>query len=406
MDRFNEKQLPPIKSFYSSLEDKNISLSTYAHLQKIWREFECQTLGDFHDIYLHVDVLLLASVSENFRAVSYKNFKLDPFHHYSAPGLSWAAALKTTFAKVDLLTDVDMLMMVEQGIRGGLTVVSKRYCEANNPNVPNYDPTKEQNHIVYFDVNNLYGHAMSQPLPYCDFQWIEVSKIKDIYHLLNMCGEYTGMIIEVDLHYPNDLHQQHNDYPLAPHKKKINLEMLSSYQKGILTRMKENALINHHPTEKLISSFLIREKYVLHNKTLAYYLEKGLIVTKIHRAFKFRQSAWLRPYVEFCTSKRQDAKSSFDRDFWKLMVNSIYGKTNGDKRKHKQIDMVFQDNIAVKRLRSELCQRFIIVKEAKMIFELIEQSVMMNKPLAVGFAILELAKLKMFELHYDTFKKY
>uniref|UniRef100_A0A158P4I1 DNA-directed DNA polymerase n=1 Tax=Tetranychus urticae TaxID=32264 RepID=A0A158P4I1_TETUR len=391
-DRFKETSLPEIDKYYSSLKDANISNEMYNHLQNIWNKFACETLGDFHDLYLKVDVILLAAVFENFRKVSHENFNLDPCHNFSIPGLSMNAALRYTRAKAGLLTDVDMLIFVEKGIRGGLTVVSKRYCKTR----------QGINEIIYLDVNNLYGYAMSQPLPYDNFQWVEL-KNQNIDQLLAMCRGDTGMIFEVDLIYPDHLHDEHNDFPLAPYKMEVTEEMHSQYQKELLKRLKERKM-KPSSSEKLLSTFYPREKYVVHHKLLKYYISKGLIVTKVHRAFKFREKAWLQPYVDFCTKQRQAATNSFTKDFWKLGVNSIYGKTIEDKRKHRRVQLVFKESIALKRLRSELCESFTVIGEDKMLFQLKKGAVYMNKPVSVGFVVLELAKLKMFELHYDHFK--
>ena len=405
LDKFNDDSLPPIDAFYSSLKNTTIPTSLYDHLKIIWNALNCQTLGEFHDVYLKTDVLLLAAVFENFRETSLKNFRIDPCHYFSVPGLSWNAALKLTKVKMDLITDVDMLTMVERGIRGGLSVVSKRYCKANNPNVADYDPTSEQNHIVYLDVNNLYGYAMSKPLPLGDFEWIDLTDVT-LQQLLEECKENGKlMILEVDLIYPKKIHSEHNDYPLAPHKLKIDPKMFSAYQKGLLLRLQSTG-IEYKSNEKLISSFLKREKYVIHSELLKYYMDQGLVCSKVHRAFKFSQQAWLKPYVDFCTLKRQSSTNSFDKDFWKLMVNSIYGKTIEDKRKHKHVYLIFRGDLALKRFRLELCQRMLILGEGKMLFELRRAKAKMDKPVAVGFTVLELAKQKMFEIHFDHFKPY
>lgn len=392
LERFDETSLPPIDKFYSSLKDSNINQEMYAHLKNIWDQFNCKTLGDFHDIYLKVDVILLAAVFENFRRVSHHHFELDPCHNFSVPGFSMNSALKYTGARAGLLIDIDMLLTVEKGIRGGLTVVSKRHCKS----------IQGVNEIIYLDVNNLYGAAMSEPLPYDGFEWVD-TKSQNITQLLSKCQGDIGMIFEVDLIYPECLHDAHNDYPLAPHRMKVTPDNYSKYQKGLFKRLREKK-IKPAASKKLLASFLPREHYVVHHRLLKYYLSKGLIVSAVHKAFKFREKSWLKAYVDFCTAQRKMARTSFERDFWKLMVNAIYGKTIEDKRKHKIVQSIFREMLALKRLRSELCESFTIIDEDKILFQLRKSSVYMNKPVCVGFSVLELAKLKMFELHYDNFK--
>jgi len=167
-NRFDETQLPEKEKFFSSLSGKGITDEEYAHAQKVWETFGCRTLGDYHDLYVTTDVLLLADVFENFRKVCQGKYGLDPAHYYSAPGLSWDALLKKTGVKLELLTDLDMHLFTERGMRGGISMVSKRYAKANNPLV-SYNPEEPTTYITYLDANNLYGWAMSLPLPKSGF---------------------------------------------------------------------------------------------------------------------------------------------------------------------------------------------------------------------------------------------
>ena len=132
INKLKETKLPSKEDFYSKLYDQEISDEDYQHAEKVWNTFNCQTLQDYHDLYLKTDVLLLADVFENFRKTCLKHYKLDPCHYYTAPGLAWDACLKETKQKFQLLKDYDMLMMFEQGIRGGISHISKRYASANN----------------------------------------------------------------------------------------------------------------------------------------------------------------------------------------------------------------------------------------------------------------------------------
>ena len=157
-----------------------------------------------------------------------KHYKLDPCHYYTAPGLAWDACLKETKQNLELLKDYDMLMMFEQGIRGGITHISKRYAEANNKYMKNFDKTKPSTFIQYLDANNLYGWAMSQKLPTHGFKWIDVNKSK-VLKLLEKKDTNQGFIFEVDLDYPESLWDSHNDYPLAPDKVKGNDKLICSF---------------------------------------------------------------------------------------------------------------------------------------------------------------------------------
>ena len=180
IDKLKETKLPSKEDFYSKLYDEHISDEDYQPAIQVWNTLNCQTLQDYHDLYLKSDVLLLADVFENFRKTCLKHYKLDPCHYYTAPGLAWDACLKETNQSLELLKDYDMLMMFEQGIREGISHISKRYAEANNKYMTNYDETQPSSYIQYLDANNLYGWAMSQKLPTHGFKWIDINKSKVI----------------------------------------------------------------------------------------------------------------------------------------------------------------------------------------------------------------------------------
>ena len=157
LEKLSETQLPPKEEFYSKLNDEEISDDDYQHAINVWNTFECKSIRDYHNLYLKSDVLLLSDVFENFRKTCLKHYNLDPAHYYTSPGLAWDACLKETGQELQLLSDYDMLMMFERGIRGGISHISKRYAEANNKYMKDYNPGKESTFIQYLDANNLYG---------------------------------------------------------------------------------------------------------------------------------------------------------------------------------------------------------------------------------------------------------
>ena len=173
IERFKETRLPPNESFYSSLNGEHISDEDYEHAKKVWDAFEMESLEDYHELYKKTDTLLLADVFENFRNICSSNYGLDPAHYYTSPGLAWDACLKITEVKLELLSDVDMLLMIEKGIRGGVSMVSKRFARANNKYMgEKLDREKGSRFIRYLDANNLYGLAMSMKLPTHRFKWM------------------------------------------------------------------------------------------------------------------------------------------------------------------------------------------------------------------------------------------
>ena len=171
-DKFNEKIIPSKDSFYSNLTLENISETDYAHANNVFKKYNINNLGEYHDLYVRSDTLLLADIFKNFRQSCLKNYKLDPAHFVSLPGLAWQACLKKTNVELELLTDYDMLLMVEEGIRRGICHAIQRYAKANNKYLKDYDKKKKPSYIQYLDANNLYGKAMTEKLPVRGFRWM------------------------------------------------------------------------------------------------------------------------------------------------------------------------------------------------------------------------------------------
>ena len=234
-DRFNEK-LPPKEECYSVLNDEHITDEDYKHAQNVWNTFNLKNMGDYHDLYLKSDILLLADVFENFRKTCLEYYKLDPCHYFTSPGLSWDAMLKMTNIKLELMTDVDMFQFIEKGMRGGISYIANRYGEANNKYMKKCDEKAPSKYIMYLEANNLYGWAMSQYLPTDDFKWLTEKQINDLNLAKYEEDSNKGLILEVDFEYPDELHDIHNDYLLAAEKVKVTPNMLSDYCKKIANK--------------------------------------------------------------------------------------------------------------------------------------------------------------------------
>ena len=181
-NKFNETKLPSINNFYSKLKLENIDKEDYAHAQKVWNTFNIKNVGEYHDLYVQLDTAQLADVFENFRTVCLKEYELDPSYFVSTPGLALEAMLKITKVKIELLTDIDMVLMVENSIRGGLTQVVKKYGVANNKYLPDYDKNQKSTYLQYLDANNLYGYAMIKKLPLNGFKWSDPNKYTSDYY--------------------------------------------------------------------------------------------------------------------------------------------------------------------------------------------------------------------------------
>ena len=171
-DKFNEKIITGKESFYSNLTLENISETDYAYANNVFKKFNINNLGEYHDLYVRSDTLLLADIFENFRQSCLKNYELDPAHFVSLPGLAWQACLKKTNVELELLTDFHMLLIVEEGIRGGICHAVQRYAHANNKYMNDHDRKKKSSYIQYLDANNLYGKTMTEKLPVKGFKWV------------------------------------------------------------------------------------------------------------------------------------------------------------------------------------------------------------------------------------------
>jgi len=198
---------------YSTFSGKKSEMS-YIH-SFMFQKFNISTLGEYADLYLKTDVLLLADVFENFRITFMETYRLDPAHYYTAPGLAWDAMLKETKKELTLLTEPDMYNFIELGVRGGVSQCSQRYGKANNPDASGYDKATPTTYLQYYDVNNLYGRAMQQHLPYDGFKWVDPDIMpKDFWRVDD--DSPIGYILEVDLAYPRNLHNTHKDLPFCP----------------------------------------------------------------------------------------------------------------------------------------------------------------------------------------------
>ena len=219
-ERFDETSLPNKESFYSNLNMENIEDIDYRHGNNVFKRFKQKNLGEYHDLYVKSDTLLLADEFENFRDTCLKVYELDPAHFLSLPGLAWQACLKKTDIKLELLTDYDMLLMVEEGIRGGICHSIHRHAKANKKYMENYDRNEESSYIQY--ANNLYGLAMSQKLRVNGFKWAGNNEINEEFIKNYNENNNKGYILEVDVKYPKKLHDLHSDLPFLPKRMKID----------------------------------------------------------------------------------------------------------------------------------------------------------------------------------------
>ena len=210
-----------------------------------------------------------------------------------------------------------------------------------------------------------------------------------------------GLILEVDLEYPQELHGMHNDYPVCPGKVKVSKNMLSTYCKKIA----EKYNISIGLVSKLTPTLREKKEYVLHYRNLQLYLDLGLKIKKVHRVLKFDQSLWLKQYIDFNTKKRKNAKNSFEKDFFKLMNNSVFGKTMENLRKRVDVRLVTNEKKLDKLTAKPTYVSFKIFNENLMAVHKVKETLTLNRPAYVGMCILDLSKTLMYDFHYNYIKK-
>ena len=395
-DRFQETSLPIKESFFNKLNDTGITEKQYQHAQNVWNAFGCTNMRDYHDVYLKSDVLLLTDVFEKFRATCMQHYGLDPVHYYTSPGMAWDAALKVTDVKLELITDIDQYKFIESAIRGGVSMISTRYAKANNPYVEDYDPSKPTTYIIYLDANNLYGWAMIQCLPTGGFRFFSPDQIESITkaEILAIPDDGDkGYAFEIDVEYGRELHEKHSDYPLMPESLEISSEMYSPF------------MTNHFPDEppqkKLTPNLRNKSHYIVHYSNLKLCLQLGLKITKIHRVLEFNQSPWLKPYIDLNTRQRAAATTPFEKDFFKLMNCSVFGKTQENLRNRVNVELVTDEKIQKKRVSNPKFKCGIEINENLTIIQSKISTLMLNRPIYVGFSVLDLSKVLMYDWHYN-----
>ncbi|KAF0710215.1 Uncharacterized protein FWK35_00029103, partial [Aphis craccivora] len=368
------------RDFYSTLTETRVTVSDFEHVKEVWDHFDFETLGDYSNFYLKIDVLLLADVFKNFRDLGMKTYNLDAAHYFTAPGLSFDAMLKFTQQKLQLLHDYDMLLMFENGIRGGLVQASKRYAKANNEKTPDYDETKDKLWIIYQNCHNLYGWAMSQYMPCGGFNWVEptLTGLNDLDDTSPI-----GRVYEVDVSYSKELHDQHNVLPFLPQ---------NSVQCGSKVR-------------KLMATLEKKQNYIVHYRNLQQAIKNGL-AEKVHRVIQFNQSDWLAKYIELNTEMKKRAKNDFKNDFFKLMNNAVFGKTMKSKRKEMKMELVSCERRLQKLINKCTFKHCLNYNENLNAVTLENKIIRFDKPIYIGFAVLDISKILMYKYNYDVMRKH
>ncbi len=442
IDKLKDTRLPPPVEWGSSLNGTvgiGLSNNDWSYVNGIWEKYGMTSFKDYLDHYLKIDVYGLADVIREFRNQSLLDYELDPFNCITLPSFGWRSFLKKSGVKLETITDPEMYNFFTNGIRGGITQAIHRYAEAKN----GYE-------LMYIDANNLYGLAMTWDLPVKDFKWLTEYRCETINetHLVNM----RNVILEVDMIIPDEKHDYLSDFPPAPESITVNINDISPYSKArirnndlknLLEDDKERGTLSQDVADllglsvgtaikgevevaldelldsecskntfvkdnkKLICSLLPKKNYIAHIETLKLYLKLGCRITKIHRGVAFHSAPVLKGWIEFNTEKRKNARNSFEKDFYKLMNNSVFGKTMENVRNHGVVK--FTNDPRIFRLMKS---RYIYGGSHVIDYEndyiqmnLRKRAVVLNKPIYLGLSILEFSKIHMYRTYYEVLKK-
>lgn len=384
--------LPSIKNFYSSLIEETILPHHYGFAKKVWEIFKCQNLVEYTELYCRIDTILLAEIFQKFRKDLLNFSGLDPARYISLPAFSFDSMMKITECQLELPTDINIVQFIEQGIRGGLSFINNRHLKI----------TKKNEKIFYIDANNLYGLAQMSKLPTGNLKFISSSQYKHIDWSTVNTEKNVGYILEVDLYYPAYLHDSHSDFPLAPELIELSFENLSPYCKKIF---KETSGNKKYSDSKLLNTFHPRKNYVLHFKNLKLYLNLGMKLKKIHRVLKFTQKRFIQPFIELCTNARQDSSTDFEKDQFKKVANSTYGKTIQNVRNYLSVKLSTTEKQALKHTSDPNFKNFVIIDERLVQTNHFTPVILHDRPIFVGFAILELSKHFMYDFFYNKILK-
>lgn len=400
-----ESKLPSQEKFYDSLNQKHCTDEEYKHALNAWNEFGCKSLGDYLHKYLELDVHQLADVFQTFRNLAMKQDNLDPAHYFTLPGFSWDSALKMTGVEIDLLTNYDDYDFVQRGIRGGMTFVNEHHAVVNTPSCPDfYDANLPLHELLYVDANNLYGKALSMPLPLKDFKWLSEDQCSNLdISSLNL-EEDVGYLFEVDLSYPEYVQDKSEDLPFAPEAGIVDSKCLTEYMKELYGDLYGSKKYTAFP--KLMLTHGDKRRYIVHGLLLQFYLSQGMRLEKVHGALRFTQKSFFEKYISFNSQQRQMAVSEFAKDFYKLKNNSLFGKTMENVMKRINFKLV-TNLIELKKFSTKPSfQRSISYSESLSGVSMYPEEVLLNKPIFIGQAVLDLSKLVMYKWRYHVFPNY
>ena len=384
-EKLNETEFPQHSAFISNLNaGKNISNDEYKYAMSVYKKF-CSNMKDYHDLYMKVDVLLLADVMENFRSESYEAFQLDPINYITQAAHAWDCLLKFSKVELEVLSDYDMYLFFENGKRGGYSNCHKNYSKAYHKYLPNFDPKSKEPSIFlsYFDINSMYPTVMTNPMPVRNFVWADENEVKEIFELCeqNKHHDIKPCILMADLKHDVKNIEREKIFAMCP-------------------TMHEN---------KLSHTLFDKREYIVHHRAFKSYLDYGMKVTKVHRVIFFDKWPWAKDYIIFCVEKRKEAMRNNIKSqvqFWKDMMNKPYGKTMEDVRNRINFKLVNNKKRLLKEINKasfEYEKEFVDNGGDDILYglQMKRPKITVDKPIYTGQCILDDSKILMYNFIYD-----
>jgi len=390
--------LPPKSSFYSMLNNEEISDEDYNHACFLYKELKCKNLEDLSFFYCVSDVVQLADIMLFYQKLCLEKFGVDIFKFYSVSSISYFIAISESGIDLEFIKDPNINAFVSDFVRGANVFVPIRYAKANRPDLPSFNPNKLTRYLFMYDVNSLYGTVLADSELYIgELYWLSEEEILN-FDLYKEYKEY-GFIVRCDIQIPFSLHELFIDFPPLAEKIKYKEDDLSPYQQKLI---KEYNFKPH--LEELSLNLWNKNNYVIHYKLLRFVCSLGLKVTKIHEILKFRQKKFLHDYIVKNIEDRQRSLNEPERNFLKLLNNSVYGKTLQNKIKEIRTEIVTDPLTAMKKIANPLFSRYQVINSHTSLISSKKKEVTVDTFNIIGGSILDLSKLHMLKLYYQHLK--
>ena len=443
--------IPKLEDIYNELTSDLMSVEDYNHMKKLWTTFEIKNWKMYYELYNILDATLLSDVLIQFRTSCINHFCVDPANYMTCPQMTYSLFLKsitdfhsdvklselannwaTYIIKThnneglthdelvnyyfdsmnDFLTcglnllrksQIETFVKMMKSLRGGITQIRTRYCDVTSKTQTNTGVTNKSK-IEYMDLNNLYPGSMHRPFPYYVEHPDEYLNIHDPneWILEQSSFQPTGYFIECDIECPTELHNKFNDLPFFPEK---NYGLQSQFIKDFATQW--NVTNKETKTQKLVCTLFNKSHYFCHYLMLRLGVQQGYRITKIHKITPFKQAPFMHEYVSDLAHRRALAKTDVEKQLFKLLGNSLYGKCLylGLNKMHVNVCTTYEQSQKIANNHSlDSIQDFELYDKNLAIYKLRNPSRNITSPIFVGFTVLELSKYIVYDYYYNVLK--